>query len=40
MYIYVAQPLYNETFGSSKDKPKPFKPSNPAKLVSGTMLLE
>lgn len=30
-----SQPLYNETFDSSKDKPKPFRPSNPAKLPGG-----
>lgn len=29
------QPLYNETFDSSKEKPKPFKPSNPAKSPGG-----
>ena len=37
--VYPAQPLYNETFDSSKDKPKPFRPSNPAKLVSFIIIL-
>ena len=37
--ICIAQSLYNETFDSSKDKPKPFRPSNPAKSVSGIIFV-
>ena len=38
MCICIAQSLYNEAFDSNKDKPKPFRPSNPAKLVSEIIL--